>query len=58
MPGGLSYREAHLLVEIIAETGNLGSIDVVEVNPILDLSNRTAELATELLLSALGKAII
>ncbi len=56
--GGLSYREAHLLMEIIAETANVGSIDVVEINPILDHSNRTAELATELLLSALGQTII
>ncbi len=56
--GGLSYREAHLLMEIIAETATIGSIDVVEINPILDLSNRTAELATELLLSALGQTII
>ena len=56
--GGLSYREAHLLMEIISETVTVGSIDVVEINPILDHSNRTAELATELLLSALGKTII
>ena len=56
--GGLSYREAHLLMEIIAETTNVGSIDVVEINPILDHSNRTAELATELLLSVLGQTII
>ena len=56
--GGLSYREAHLLMEIIAETANVGSIDVVEINPILDHSNRTAELATELLLSVLGQTII
>ncbi len=56
--GGLSYREAHLLMEIIAESANVGSIDVVEINPILDHSNRTAELATELLLSVLGQTII
>ena len=56
--GGLSYREAHLLMEIIAESVPVGSIDVVEINPILDHSNRTAELATELLLSALGQTII
>ena len=56
--GGLSYREAHLLLEIIAETATVGSIDVVEINPILDHSNRTAELATQLLLSALGQTII
>ncbi|MEM7357187.1 MAG: arginase family protein, partial [Acidobacteriota bacterium] len=56
--GGLTYREAHLLMEIIAETITVGSIDIVEVNPILDHSNRTAELAIELLLSLLGKTII
>lgn len=56
--GGLTYREAHLLMEIIAESIAVGSIDIVEVNPILDHSNRTAELAIELLLSLLGKTII
>ncbi|MEM7585933.1 MAG: arginase [Acidobacteriota bacterium] len=56
--GGLTYREAHLLMEIIAESITVGSIDIVEVNPILDHSNRTAELAIELLLSLLGKTII
>ncbi len=45
-------------MEIIAETATVGSIDVVEINPILDHSNRTAELATELLLSVLGQTII
>ena len=56
--GGLSYREAHLLMEILAESVAVGSIDVVEINPILDHSNRTAELAAELLLSVLGQTII
>ncbi len=55
--GGLTYREAHLLMEIIAESVEIGSIDIVEINPILDHSNRTAELAAELLLSLLGKTI-
>lgn len=58
VPGGLSYREAHLLMEIVADSVNITSLDVVEVNPILDERNRTAELAVELLLSALGKSII
>ena len=57
VPGGLSYREAHLLMEIVAESVKVGSIDVVEINPILDHSNRTAELAVELLLSMLGQSI-
>jgi len=56
--GGLSYREAHLLMEIIAETCTVGSMDVVEINPILDDRNRTAELAIELILSVLGKTIL
>ena len=55
--GGLTYREAHMLMETIAESIAIGSIDVVEINPILDHSNRTAELAAELLLSLLGKKI-
>jgi arginase len=56
--GGLTYREAHLLMEILADAGNVGSIDVVEINPILDERNRTAEIAAELLASLLGKAIL
>jgi arginase len=55
--GGLTYREAHLLMEILADDGRVGSIDVVEINPILDLRNRTAEIALELLASLLGKSI-
>lgn len=55
--GGLRYREAHLLMEILAETGKIGSMDLVEVNPILDYSNRTANLAIELLCSAMGQKI-
>lgn len=55
--GGLTYREAHLLMEIIAESVEVSSIDVVEINPILDHSNRTAQLALELLMSLLGKTI-
>jgi arginase len=54
VPGGLTYREAHLAVELIAETGRLVSLDLVEVNPILDTANATARLAVQLALSALG----
>ena len=55
--GGLSYREAHLAAEMLAETGQVVGLDVVEVNPILDRQNATAELAVELALSALGKRV-
>jgi arginase len=57
VPGGLTYREAHLACELVAETGKLLAMDVVEVNPILDERNRTADLAVQLVLSALGKTI-
>ena len=56
--GGLSYREAHMIMELVAETQRLRSLDVVEANPILDTRNITAQLAVELVLSALGKTII
>ena len=56
--GGLTYREAHLLMELIAEGTEISSIDVVEVNPILDIKNRTAEIALELIASLLGKSIL
>lgn len=56
--GGLSYREAHLAMEMIADTHRLISMDVVEVNSILDRENATARLAVELTLSALGKKIL
>ncbi len=56
--GGLSYREAHLAMELIADSGQLVAMDVVEVNPILDRENATALLAVELVLSALGKKIL
>jgi len=55
--GGLTYREAHLAMELIADSGQLLAMDVVEVNPILDRENATALLAVELVLSALGKKI-
>lgn len=56
--GGLTYREAHLLMEIVAESLPVKSIDVVEINPILDERNRTAQLAVELVLSGLGRTIL
>ena len=56
--GGLNYREAHLLMEIVADSGRLTSLDVVEVNPTLDVRNATAQLGAELVLSALGKKIL
>lgn len=55
--GGISYREAHLAMELLAQTGGVRSLDLVEVNPILDERNATAELAVELALSAIGKRI-
>jgi arginase len=56
--GGLSYREAHLAMELIAESGLLDSLEIVEVNPILDTVNETAALAVELAASALGARIL
>ena len=56
--GGATYREAHLALEIIAEHGGMRSFEIVEVNPLLDQSNITVELACELILSALGKTIL
>jgi arginase len=56
--GGLSYREAHLACEVVAESGLLASFDLVEVNPILDRENSTGRLAVELAASALGARIL
>ncbi len=56
--GGITYREAHLALEIIAECNKMRSFELVEVNPLLDQSNITVELAGELILSALGKTIL
>jgi arginase len=56
--GGLSYREAHLAMELVAESGLLDSLEVVEVNPILDRENETGKLAVELVASALGARIL
>jgi len=56
--GGLDYREAHMVMEMLAESEAVLAVDVVEVNPILDVRNTTAEVATELVLSVLGMAIL
>jgi arginase len=56
--GGLSYREAHLAMELVAEWGDFGSFEVVEVNPILDRENETGRLAVELVASAFGERIL
>lgn len=56
--GGFHYREAHLSMEVVAESGRMTSIQVVEVNPILDERNKSAEFAVELIQSAFGKKIL
>lgn len=58
VPGGTTYREAHLALEMIAQHGGMRSIEMVEVNPVLDHLNITVQLACELILSALGKSIL
>jgi arginase len=58
VPGGLTYREAHLLMEILGDSGRVSSMDVVEINPILDEGNKTAELAVGLVASLLGQRIL
>jgi arginase len=57
VPGGMTFRDAHLVMELIAETNAMRSLDMVEVNPILDHANQTGELASELICSAFGKRI-
>lgn len=57
VPAGLTQREAHLVCELLADTGKLAGMDIVEVNPILDIQNQTGALAVEFILSALGKRI-
>jgi arginase len=57
-PGGLSWREAQLAMELVADCGCCGSLDIVEINPILDQHNRTAQLAVELAASLFGKRIL
>ena len=58
VPGGIDYREAHMVMEMIADSGLLRALDLVEVNPILDDRNMTATLGVELALSALGQKIL
>jgi arginase len=58
VPGGLSYREAHLLMEILGDSERVHSLDIVEINPVLDEMNKTAELAVELAASLLGQRIL
>ena len=58
VPGGLSYREAHLALELVAQSAAISSMDIVEVNPILDVANTTARLVVDLAASALGETIL
>ncbi len=58
VPGGLTYREAHLLMELLADSEMVTSLDLVEVNPILDIKNQTAQIMVEMAASLLGKAIL
>jgi arginase len=58
VPGGLSYREAHLVMESIAECGCMSSLEVTEVNPILDSQNKTAVFTTDLIASSMGQRIL
>lgn len=58
VPGGLTYREAQLLMEIIADSKRLASLDIVEINPILDNRNKTAQTAVSLIASLFGKSIL
>ena len=58
VPGGLTYREAHLIMEIIADAKSLSSLDIVEINPILDIQNQTGSMAVELAASLFGKSIL
>src|SRR3954465_15514261 len=56
--GGVTYREAHLAMEMIGDSRRMVSMEVVEVNPVIDEVNRTADLAVELVMSGLGKRIL
>jgi arginase len=58
VPGGPTYREAHLCMEMIANTGFMGSLDIVELNPALDLQNRTAKVSVDLIESLFGKSTL
>ena len=57
-PGGLSYREAHMLLDMVAETGRLRALDLIEVNPTLDPHNATSELSVALALSAFDQRVL
>jgi arginase len=56
--GGITYREAHLAMEMICDSGRMTSLELVELNPVMDVANRTAILGVELIMSALGKRIL
>lgn len=58
VPGGITMREAHLLMEVVADSGRMVSMEVAELNPILDSANSTARVVCELILSALGKKVM
>ena len=58
VPGGIDYREAQLIMEMVADTGRMGSLDLVEVNPALDKRNATARLAVDLVESLFGKSTL
>lgn len=58
VPGGPTYRESHLAMEKVADSGKMLSFELTEVNPVLDISNKTAELGVQLILSAFGKKIM
>ncbi|MFT7667708.1 MAG: arginase [Planctomycetota bacterium] len=58
VPGGLNFRECHLFMEMVAETGKLVSLEVTEINPILDIHNKTAQVAVGLIQSAMGKLVL
>ena len=58
VPGGATYREAHLVMEMLADSGLLGSLDVVELNPFLDERGRTAVVVAELVASLFGRTVL
>jgi arginase len=58
VPGGPTYRESHLAMEKVADSGKMLSFELTEVNPVLDVSNKTAELGVQLIMSAFGKKIM
>ena len=58
MPGGPNYREAQLVMEMIADSGRMGSLDLVELNPVLDCRNQTALLTVDLVESLFGKSTL